>query len=1107
MASKRSVTLCLMTLLALAGLASAEYYDYDEGWAGLDFYSTGMGTFIYLNDTTSRVCFNVTVKRTGDLRGACVLWQTGNYPCDVLIGPVDDLQGTLPNSFHTYGLFPAPNSVDGEYNCSEFIDTHRVNGGETLSVCMVVNESTCTPASQHNIFRLTSTYSDVDGGSTPRLQLPFGEVDDSFSYFYRSKESSTWRNRPQRTGMLNVYYTDPDEHRHWLGDSYSAAYTTTIDWDGIPWSGNKFTHYFGQQMNLSWVSFPINSYDCDFSLRLNVTDEDSNTVLASIPLDNDTIRTYSSYTWINVTFDPVIPFNDSHNYSVIIESPTGSVTCEQGIPVMSTIHQSDTDLDDLINLTAGSANGYASNGWPFQMYYYAEDGEWEHQDFAMMFGFDNELPDPSVDLTIDDFSTDPFYLPNYDPIGNNYTWEFENFDVTLTEGNPFIDDAWFNIWTLATDNVTSTPEPAGEGVNYLDWNTTTGYMMLWNTPVQVYVNDTAGNVFNTSADPAILWWSANNPTYNEEDVAEGTVPLNISIGVFDADQAFGETNRFRHLYNLTFYNYSGDPLQLHEMNVTYDVYLNYTIGGTVPNFYYDWEGLSNNSYYVWYVGVERNGIEKRIGPLGFSTPQITSDPFESGGSCLTEQGYRYPVSVNNSVNRVYVNFTNIYLDRVNENLSNVQSTFAGQVFRGESMKFDTNTRKTFNLYIGGDHVSYDHDWYTHADPVPNPIITIELHPTLSDLELINPFYDVELKYENDSTDLYPTLASSTHAVTILCTDYAPDTIDVETQNWTSFKVSTRERALLRSERTDPDSLEQERKLMMDASSGTLEFFMAENNTELVKWYFILEDYTGDFRKSGRLRIKSNVNGTIETIHTEPWYYDTIQDVYLKNDTDYLIEVYIPGSDTRNYGWIHPMDDGYRTIVVTSPPLTQAVDHYAGLSYSFLGSYNNSAVGFTYVYMGTGLNNVTFVVENLTGDEEYRSILTTNNGSFSFTVPRLNTTYMLRAYLDIENHSILDPYIPYEMWDTYERLRSISLPSIFNESSADVERFAVFFLLIFVLLIGGAANAGLIALIGTGWLALSHLFGFIVGLWEIVVLTFLFSLLIKAGVDRQKEVRA
>lgn len=690
----------------------------------------------------------------------------------------------------------------------------------------------------------------------------------------------------------------------------------------------------------------------------------------------------------------------------------------------------------------------------------------------------------TVPPTINECIVDVFYVAQWDAVIQNYTYAFW-VNMSLTQEDYALDDAYIRWYTPPyTPNTYYSPtEDAVDGYNYLEWNSSTDYQSLYLTDLSCMVNDTEGNTANSTQLPPILSLYLNYPSYNEGDIPGGTVLLNFTINVVDVDVLGEDADNYEHLYNFTVMNSTFDVL-----NTTHGVRFdnNLSTGSFVyPHFYYEWADIQNNSQYTWYVNITRNGVWKRVGPFQFTTTYFEPTDIDTGGGCLTNLGYRF---VNIAIDAETYSCYNLSgIGIVRTNLTNIYTEHAAQArHASKEICFNTLTNKTLDFYISGDHIQYTYPTYDGG-------ISYDHVLTLSNFTLLNNFYTIDLKYENDSTDYYPELATSSYTATVLCNNYAPDTIDLHSLNYSNILLSTKEIPMIDFTINETHV----RGYHPTSSAESFSIFNPNLNDTINEVDTYLEDYTGDFGGS-YLRIVENINASLETIWQEPWYHLAVLDVDLINNTYYQFVVFTD-DETRIITWRKVLDSEDIIISIRLPNYKDQVGFREDVTLGFTSSYAAGTVGLGWNVSGNNsLVNVTFTVYNYTSatsyEEEYSQTVTTPDaGTISYSVLDRNNTYYLTAKL--YSTSYTDPDTIDEVVNLRVRSKtgvpfygSLGLPTTIMGMPRDHVYVLVSFLLVsFGLLIWGPGSAGVGGIIGVIIIAATQYLGWFTTMtWRLVL---------------------
>jgi hypothetical protein len=323
-------------------------------------------------------------------------------------------------------------------------------------------------------------------------------------------------------------------------------------------------------------------------------------------------------------------------------------------------------------------------------------------------------------------------------------------------------------------------------------------------------------------------------------------------------------------------------------------------------------------------------------------------------------------------------------------------------------------------------------------------------------------------------------------------------------------ASTREQPILEiiSSRNYPTFSDyQSRKITPDVDNGTFSMYLIENSSQIQNWQFTIQDFIGNYREDGRLRLKKNVNGTLQTIYSVPWEFQTLTGIYLNNLTDYLIEVYIPNTITLSFGWITVTGDGSKVLATTTPVISSRANHWKGIEYEFMTDYPTQTVGMVYNVTTGGTNNVVFKVYNSSNSLLYTNTLTTDAGVFSYTVPYNNASYYSIATFDVQNHSVYEMNQPMRLDHTYTTIAGYSwtgIAAVLGYSETQVKSFAAWILLSIIALSATAVQVGVFALLFAMATAVLYAFNMIDSSYlAVVIFTFIVAIVVKIAADRQQ----
>jgi hypothetical protein len=136
---------------------------------------------------------------------------------------------------------------------------------------------------------------------------------------------------------------------------------------------------------------------------------------------------------------------------------------------------------------------------------------------------------------------------------------------------------------------------------------------------------------------------------------------------------------------------------------------------------------------------------------------------------------------------------------------------------------------------------------------------------------------------------------------------------------------------------------------------------------------------------------------------------------------------------------------------------------------------------------------------------YNSTLTTDSGTFTYTVPNTNLSYILSFNANLEGHSDITSSVIATFTDAYAILEAIELPDILGTAGAKVQTFVVWMTITFIALLASAANIGYMAILLVIPLTGFYLMGWIGNLLELVIVTLVMGIMMLVIQSRKKEV--
>lgn len=627
-------------------------------------------------------------------------------------------------------------------------------------------------------------------------------------------------------------------------------------------------------------------------------------------------------------------------------------------------------------------------------------------------------------------------------------------------------------WTTSDTDLAIASQPL-VGVNRLA-NATIDQVTIYNRPLtnteiqDLYEAGVTTGQFNNPLEAAI---------YN----TEASIPVNIDVA----------TNT--QLINLTYTGIDGTPYVLwngapqNQTNIFIDVVNSsyYVISGTETPIL----GAQTIKVTAW------GGNQSDYKTVWNPTQNITINTPTYPGTCTTPQGLQLPTYTKNNQMPIYlINLTQIKEYCSDKNCNNVYAitkaintlTQAYTTFTSVKKITDADytlcincglaglggTRYESTVYIGG--YNYNHQHNNTALPGN----TVMWNVTTDNLTLTSNTYFLNANYEEDNLPIQPgDLDGAT--LKMYCTNYAPYTINLKFyNNRKNFLITTQERPHIESRLTNNTYVNVRKKAALSSWENITTYNLQES-TDTVTYYFILEDYTGTQRRFGYLDIRANVNGSLETVHREKWYFSQIYNVTLQKDVDYQIRTIIPDVSTVNYGWVNfgfitPTADSYKRLTVTQPIIDTITDHYEGLNYRYLHQANPFILGYAYNFTTKSkINWVRFTVYNSSNEIVYTTNDTTPSGQFTWSNGNENLTYRTRFEWDVDDHSY--DYIENIYKGVFQTILKVRTAMDLGNETVDrinvlgmegykIERFMTWFITMFIGLIASAGNYGIIAVI-------------------------------------------
>jgi hypothetical protein len=681
----------------------------------------------------------------------------------------------------------------------------------------------------------------------------------------------------------------------------------------------------------------------------------------------------------------------------------------------------------------------------------------------------------------------------YSPLTYNVTNPINaasySHDITI----PFTVNTTSSYWPLVNVSINVTNTTKVTVFSYTNTSTTNGTKYL-GTSTFTYA-DSPFNVSTTTCDNVGHCETAYQLTFNSLNYAPTIstyypannsaiqTPINISVTIASSDP----------FANVTFYAWNATTTW------------NFTNNTASTGVFLFQQGIQPNGIVNW--NATACDIDKdctTTGRLNYTIQTTTISSTDTTGGCLTYKGWGYIASVGASENKVQLDFTAMN-DTVTANLSNVviEGGNSAWKYNNWSMVVDTTdpSKKSFVVWVGGFDGNQSYSTST-------PTIDKRFNLTLSQMSLTNYAYTVILK--NEETDnLANVTNASVEEIKALCTNYAPTAINVTTSQPYYIFITKEASPTFQVRYTRKlDGTTQIRRISADTVSQNVTLYQSETK-KMTTCNFALNDYTGTYRAAGKLRISTKVVSNLVPIHSEKWYFGDINAVYLQNNTDYMVESYVPNGAVYNFGWITATDGCTQTLIITNPPLTSQIDHYGGLYYAPLSDPTTNMVGFSYNFsqVSTQVNSINFTVSNNT-DNIYSVIATTQSGTFTYIVPSQRQTYRVTVIMDISGHSILSAQWAYNFWNTTAILRNITVPDFFEYTGqaghAKVQTFIVWGSFVFLALLASPATYTTVGIVMIAAAGVYYLMGWINGFLPIILISLITLLLAKVVQSRETE---
>ena len=485
----------------------------------------------------------------------------------------------------------------------------------------------------------------------------------------------------------------------------------------------------------------------------------------------------------------------------------------------------------------------------------------------------------------------------------------------------------------------------------------------------------------------------------------------------------------------------------------------------LPNTDYNWTASASNPDNAYVVNYPTY--------FGNNTLTVTNQTViqeETGGACLTQYGMYFNYTAGDDDDYTVFDLTKLNDYVPNGNLSNVWVEYGNAELYDTTLSnkliVDTGGAQEVRVWLSGFNFDYNHS----LDAVTAPDKTVVLEA--ANFSVYNPSYLIEAVEEYGGEPYNMTFVDE-YLLKAFCIDHAPDTFNMKTEGLNKTFITAFEQPLFSAETKKGNDI-QVRKIKADSNFESVDLVSSTTHDDMVKYYFVLSDYIGRHRSNGRLRVSTNVNETILPVHYEPWYFDTINDVYLVNGSSYLIESVIPGEEGINYGWITPYEDGYKDLVVADFKTGNITDHFEGFTKYFYSDHESGTVGMVYnLTSASGINYARFIVRNSSYDVVYNHTVGARHYRFAYVVADNNQSYHLMGRFDIPDHSesIFEELLSWT--PSIDFIKDIRMPDLYDVESDKLQVFIAYFMLVCLFLLASYAYIGKMSLVAVGWMGLMY----------------------------------
>jgi hypothetical protein len=386
----------------------------------------------------------------------------------------------------------------------------------------------------------------------------------------------------------------------------------------------------------------------------------------------------------------------------------------------------------------------------------------------------------------------------------------------------------------------------------------------------------------------------------------------------------------------------------------------------------------------------------------------TAIPLSTGGSCLTETAFNYSYVGNVSDAWVLVNMSAMST-LVDDTLTGVivslgSGTTANSYTAGNyTIAVDTGVEHNFTVIVSGSGTVISRGTWT-------PATSTQIYLSAANFtQSAQAIYSVNIKDEITGT-AFNLGTPNTASLTVICKNFAPDTINLKTFNKNSFILATKEPPTIVSEMGYGSGVKT-RIYQPLTSIETVNIYQNYNSVTIDLVNVNILDYVGAF-SGAYLQMYSNLNGSLQKIWQQQFYDLMVPNVGVVNNTYVQYVVYTP-SETRVIGWDRIVNSTTKTIVLSSvtAPIPAGWSNM-DVSMGFTSSYASNTVGLAYRSLENTISSVEMIVsvQNATTTEYmplYNITVTgSQNGTISYITPDQNATYRVQGNIVSSRYGVL-----------------------------------------------------------------------------------------------------